>query len=68
VTTPRGVTSLLIQEMEYSFSVFIPTNKQTNNRHIVKAPKNTGDDPRAIGGLLSNLPHTQVNKTKQHTE
>jgi len=33
---------------------------------IVKA-KSSGEDPRATGGLVSNLPHPQVNKTKQHT-
>jgi len=25
------------------------------------------EDPRATGGLVSNLPHPRVNKTKQHT-
>ena len=33
---------------------------------IVKA-KSSGEDPRATGGLVSNLPHPWVNKTKQHT-
>jgi len=32
---------------------------------IVKA-KSSGEDPRATGGLVSNLPHSRVNKTKQH--
>ena len=32
---------------------------------IVKA-KSSGEDPRATGGLVSNLPHPQVNKIKQH--
>jgi len=32
---------------------------------IVKA-KSSGEDPRATGGLISNFPHPQVNKTKQH--
>jgi len=27
----------------------------------------TGGDPRAAGGLVSNLPHPRVNKTKQRT-
>jgi len=27
----------------------------------------SGEDPRANGGLVSNLPHPRVNKTKQHT-
>jgi len=31
VITPRGFTSLLTQEAEYSMSGFISTNKQTNN-------------------------------------
>jgi len=32
---------------------------------IVKA-KSSGEDLRATGGLVSNLPHPRVNKTKQH--
>ena len=34
---------------------------------IVKA-KSSKEDPRATGGLISNLPHPRVNKTKQHNE
>ena len=33
---------------------------------ILKA-QSSGEDPRATGGLVSNLPHPRVNKTKQHT-
>ena len=33
---------------------------------IVKA-ESSGEDPRATQGLVSNLPHPRVNKTKQHT-
>ena len=33
---------------------------------IVKV-ESSGEDPRATGGLVSNLPHPRVNKTKQHT-
>jgi len=33
---------------------------------IVKA-ESSAEDPRATGGLVSNLPHPRVNKTKQHT-
>jgi len=33
---------------------------------IIKA-ESFGEDPRATGGLVSNLPHPQVNKSKQHT-
>jgi len=33
---------------------------------IVKA-ESSGEDPRATSGLVSNLPHPRVNKTKQHT-
>jgi len=36
-------------------------------RDIVKA-KSSGEDPRATGGLVSNLPHPRVNRTKQHTK
>ena len=32
---------------------------------IVKA-ESSGEDPRATGDLVSNLPHPRVNKTKQH--
>ena len=31
--------------------------------NIVKA-KSTGEDPKATRGLVSNLPHPRVNKTK----
>jgi len=34
---------------------------------IVKA-ESSGEDPRATGDLVFNLPHPQVNKTKQHTQ
>jgi len=33
--------------------------------NIVKA-KSSGEDPRATEGLVSNVPHPRVNKTKQH--
>jgi len=36
VITPRGCFSLPTQEAEYSFSGFIPTNKQTNKKMINK--------------------------------
>jgi len=47
------------------------TSKQQRNGGasdivIVKA-EIFGEDPRATGGLVSNLPHPRVNKTKQHT-
>jgi len=29
--------------------------------------KSSGEDARATGGLVSNLPHPRVIKTKQHT-
>ena len=32
---------------------------------MIKA-KSSGEDLRATGGLVSNLPHPRVNKTKQH--
>jgi len=28
--------------------------------------ESSGEDPRTTGDLVSNLPHPQVNKTKQH--
>jgi len=34
---------------------------------MVKA-ESSGEDPRATGGCVSNIPHPRVNKTKQHTE
>ena len=30
--------------------------------------ESTGEDPRATGDLVFNLPHPRVNKTKQHQE
>jgi len=33
VITPRGFTSLPTQEVKYSFSGFVPTNKQTNKQN-----------------------------------
>jgi len=36
VITPRGFTSLTTQEAEYSFSGFIPTNKQTNKQTVCR--------------------------------
>jgi len=30
--------------------------------------KSSGADPRTNGGLVSNLSHPRVNKTKQHTQ
>jgi len=33
--------------------------------NVVKV-NSSGEDPRATGGLVSNLSHPQVNKTKQH--
>jgi len=33
---------------------------------IVKE-ESSGKDPKATGGLISNLPHPRVNTTKQHT-
>jgi len=33
---------------------------------IAKA-ESSGEDPRATGDLVSNLPHPRVNITKQHT-
>jgi len=38
-----------------------------NTSDIVKA-ESSGEDPRATGGLVSNLAHPRVNKTKQHTQ
>ena len=35
-------------------------------RDTVKA-KSPGEDSQATGGLVSNLPHFQINKRKQHT-
>jgi len=34
---------------------------------IVKV-ESSGEDPRATGGLVSNLPHPRANKTNQHIE
>ena len=44
----------------------------TRGAYVVSSPgspkaKSSGEDLRANGGLVSNLPHPRVNKTKQHT-
>jgi len=55
--------------MSYKFSVSDkkmagdPTSDASDR---VKA-ESFEEDPRATGGLVSNLPHPRVNKTKQHT-
>jgi len=57
----------------------IRVNKKNRNRTLrlllpgtggasdIGKAKSSGEDPRATGGLVSNLPHPRVNKTKQHT-
>ena len=40
--------------------------KPKTDRDIVKA-ESSGEDLKATEGLVSNLPHPGVNKTKQHT-
>ena len=52
----------------YKFSVSVKKMGEGWTRgasDIVKA-ESSGEDPRATGGLVSNLPHPRVNKTKQH--
>jgi len=55
--------------MSYKFSVSVKKMGEgwtggAKDRDIVKA-KSSGEDPRATGGLVSNLSYPRVNKTKQ---
>jgi len=42
-----------------------PVSRTRGTIDIVEA-ESSGEDPRATGWLVSNLPHPRVNKTKQH--
>jgi len=57
--------------MALSFSIFPPDKNVTYVKPMVSSIEKrfavTGEDPRATGGLVSNLPHPRVNKTKQDT-
>jgi len=48
------------------FSFFCSSCHTGGANDTVKAGS-SGEHPRAIGGLVSNLPYPRVNKTKQHT-
>jgi len=55
----------------YKFAVSVRVKKMGQRwtggaSYIVKA-ESSKEDPKATGGLVSNLPHPWVNKTKQHT-
>ena len=53
----------------YKFSVSVKKMEEgwTGGAGDIVKAKSPGEDPRATGGLVSNLPHPRVNKTKQHT-
>jgi len=53
----------IISNLKYKIWAHRPTGGASD---IVKA-ESSGEDPRATGGLVSNLLHPRVNKTKQHT-
>jgi len=40
---------------------------ERSTSHSGEDARSSGEDARATAGLVSNLPHPQVNKTKQHT-
>ena len=52
----------------YKFSVSVKKMGEgwTGGASDIVKVKSSGEDPRATGGLVSNLPHPRVNKTKQH--
>ena len=55
------------------FGYFDPRRIDVSHQHMTGGDSNTvkvkssGEDPRATGGLVSNLPHPWANETKQHT-
>jgi len=59
---------MILLELHWILQVFCVCQEDgggVNHGEIVKA-ESSGEDPRATGGLVSNLPHPQFNKTKQH--
>jgi len=50
-----------------SISMLFQIIRTRGASNIVKS-ENSGEDPRATGGLVSNLFHPRVNKTKQDTQ
>jgi len=58
VITPRGFTSLPTQEAEYSFSGFVPTNKQVNKQRILLP--NTGDGVSFFGFYSNKQTNKQI--------
>ena len=52
----------------YKFSVSVKKMGEgwTGGASDILKAGSSGEDPRAIGGLVFNLPHPRVNKTKQH--
>jgi len=42
----------------------IHTHRHTGEASDIAKAKSSGEDPKATGGLVSNLPHPLVNKTK----
>ena len=52
----------------YKFSVSVKKMGEgwTGGASDILKAESSGEDPRATEGLVSNLPHPRVNKTKQH--
>ena len=46
---------------------YFPDSGTTGGASDIVKAESSGEDPRATGGLVSNLPHPRVNKTKQYT-
>jgi len=49
-------------------NLFLDATGGTGGASNILKAQSCGEDARAPGGLVSNLPHPRVNKTKQHTE
>ena len=60
-------TTLL--ELHYIFSVSVKKMGEggTGGASDIVKVESSGKDPRETAGLVSNLPHSWVNRTKQHT-
>jgi len=54
----------------YKFSVSVKKMGEgwTRGASDIEKDESSGEDPRETGGLVSNLPHPRVNKTKQCTK
>jgi len=56
---------MTLLKLHYILQVFCVRQEDRGGGASDKS-KSTGEDPKATGGLVSNLPHPRVNKTKSH--